>query len=222
MRRWQNIWATSTSTPTRPSCARAGATRWPAGWPGCSPPTSGSARSFSSTGSRAGRGDLDADLAWQPELWRALVAAIPADPPHIRHDKTIARLRQGPADLPARLSLFGHTRLACTDVELLDALATHHDLHLWLPHPSDELWQALAGMHGAIARRDDTSHRAVGHPLLATLGRDLRELQRSLPTDLRTDEYLPGAQRPDTLLGWLQSDIAANAGSAARPHTRGR
>jgi len=165
-------------------------------------------------------GDLDADLAWQPELWRALVAAIPADPPHVRHHKTVARLRDGPADLPSRLSLFGHTRLACTDVQLLDALATHHDLHLWLPHPSDELWQALAGgpdMHGTILRRDDTSHRAVGHPLLATLGRDLRELQRGLPTDLATDEYLSGTQRPDTLLGWLQSDIAANV---VRPQGR--
>ncbi len=40
----------------------------------------------------------------------------------------------------------------------------------------------LAGDHGAILRRDDTSHRNVGHPLLATLGRDLRELQRSLPS----------------------------------------
>ena len=162
-------------------------------------------------------GDLDTDLAWQPELWRALVAAVPADPPHIRHQQTVVRLREGPADLPARLSLFGHTRLACTDVQLLDALATHHDLHLWLPHPSDELWQALAGEHGAIARRDDTSHRTVRHPLLATLGRDLRELQRGLPTDLQTDEYLPGAQRPDTLLGWLQSDIAANV---VRPQGR--
>jgi exodeoxyribonuclease V gamma subunit len=155
-------------------------------------------------------GDLDADLAWQPELWRALVAAVPADPPHIRHEKTVARLREGPAGLPSRLSLFGHTRLACTDVQLLEALATHHDLHLWLPHPSEQLWRALAGMHGAIDRREDTSHRVVGHPLLATLGRDLRELQRSLPTDLRTDEYLPGEDRPHTLLGWLQSDIAAN------------
>ena len=159
-------------------------------------------------------GDLDADLAWQPELWRALVAAVPADPPHIRQEKTVARLRAGPAGLPSRLSLFGHTRLACTDVQLLDALATHHDLHLWLPHPSDELWRALAGTRGAIARREDTSHRAVGHPLLATLGRDLRELQRSLPTDLPTDEYLPGLgdhEPPRTLLGWLQSDIAANS-----------
>jgi exodeoxyribonuclease V gamma subunit len=165
-------------------------------------------------------GDLDADLAWQPELWRALVAAVPADPPHIRQQKTVARLRAGPADLPSRLSLFGHTRLASTDVQLLDALATHHELHLWLPHPSDELWQALAGQHGAIPRRDDTSHRSVIHPLLATLGRDLRELQRSLPTDVRIDEYLPGRvaqERPDSLLRWLQCDIAANA---VRPQGR--
>lgn len=163
------------------------------------------------------QGDLDPDLAWQPELWRALVAAVPADPPHVRHQRTVTRLRAGPADLPERLSLFGHTRLASTDVELLDALSAHHDLHLWLPHPSDELWGALAGARGAIPRRADTGHRAVNHPLLATLGRDLRELQRSLPRAPHTDEYLPASARPDTLLGWLQCDIAANA---VRPHGR--
>ncbi|ORA19696.1 exodeoxyribonuclease V subunit gamma [Mycobacterium arosiense] len=156
-------------------------------------------------------GDLDEDLRWQPELWRALLARVAADPPHIRHAKTIARLRAAPSELAPRLSLFGHTRLTRTDVELLEAVATHHELHLWLPHPSDELWRALAGAHGVIARRDDVSHRAVFHPLLATLGRDLRELQRSLPAQVRTDEYLAGDARPDTLLGWLQSDIAANA-----------
>ncbi|HEX5254695.1 MAG TPA: exodeoxyribonuclease V subunit gamma [Mycobacterium sp.] len=156
-------------------------------------------------------GDLDEDLRWQPELWRALVARVAADPPHIRHANTIARLREAPSELPPRLSLFGHTRLTRTDVELLEAVATHHDLHLWLPHPSDELWRALAGTRGAIRRRDDVSHRAVPHPLLATLGRDLRELQRSLPPDPVTDDYLSPAVRPDTLLGWLQSDIAANA-----------
>ncbi|MCW2662026.1 MAG: recC [Mycobacterium sp.] len=162
-------------------------------------------------------GNLDEDLLWQPDLWRALVRHVEADPPHVRHEKTVARLREAPSALPRRLSLFGHTRLACTDVQLLDALATHHDLHLWLPHPSDELWRALAGAHGAIPRRADVSHRDVKHPLLATLGRDLRELQRGLPRDPRTDEYLPGRERPDTLLGWLQSDIAANA---VRPQGR--
>ena len=154
--------------------------------------------------------DLDPDLAWQPELWRALVERIDADPPHIRHEKTLARLREGPTDLSARLSLFGHTRLACTDIELLDALATHHDLHLWLPHPSDDLWQKLADIHGAVPRAEDSSRRAAQHPLLETLGRDLRELQRMLPAGRATDEYLSCTTTPETLLGWLQSDIAAN------------
>ena len=155
-------------------------------------------------------GDIDSDLDWQPQLWRALLERVDADPPHVRHAKTLARLQQSPTDLPVRLSLFGHTRLPATEVELLNALATHHDLHLWLPHPSDDLWRKLAGEHGAIPRRDDTSHRNVGHPLLATLGRDLRELQRSLPAHPHTDEYLGGRAHPDTLLGWLQSDITAN------------
>jgi exodeoxyribonuclease V gamma subunit len=156
-------------------------------------------------------GDLDADLAWQPELWRALVAAVSADPPHIRHEKTVTRLREEPAGLPSRLSLFGHTRLACTDVQLLDALATHHDLHLWLPHPSDQLWRALTQLHGAVPRREDNSRRAARHPLLETLGRDLRELQRALPPFPASDEFIGGTSKPESLLGWLQGDIAANA-----------
>ena len=156
-------------------------------------------------------GDIDSDLQWQPPLWRALLHRVDAGGPHVRHTKTLARLCESPTDLPDRLSLFGHTRLPSTEVELLNALATHHDLHLWLPHPSDDLWQRLATEHGPIPRRDDTSHRNVDHPLLATLGRDLRELQRSLPAEPQTDEFLGGREYPDTLLGWLQSDIASNA-----------
>ena len=157
-----------------------------------------------------GTGDLDDDLHWQPELYRALLARVDADPPHVRHTKTVARLHESPADLPQRLSLFGHTRLPVTEIELLAALSTHHELHLWLPHPSDALWSALTGLHGTVPRRADTSHRNVTHPLLATLGRDLRELQRALPPAVRTDECVGSAQRPDTLLGWLQSDIGAD------------
>ncbi|WP_395308282.1 exodeoxyribonuclease V subunit gamma [Mycobacterium sp. AMU20-3851] len=154
--------------------------------------------------------DLPADLAWQRPLWDRLVQRIASPAPHIRHAETLARLRDSPSDLPERLSLFGHTRLPSTEIELLGALATHHDLHLWLPHPSQPLWQALQDTQHPVPRREDTSHRAVGHPLLATLGRDLRELQRGLPAPA-TDEFLPAASHPDTLLGWLQSDIAADA-----------
>lgn len=165
---------------------------------------------------------LDDDLAWQRPLWQALTQRVDAETPAVRHAKALARLRESPSDLPGRLSLFGHTRLPVTEIELLGALATHHDLHLWLPHPSDHLWQSRHA-HGPIPRRTDTSHRDVAHPLLATLGRDLRELQRALPV-AATDEYLPTPTRPETLLGWLQSDIAADAvrptGRVHRPGDR--
>jgi exodeoxyribonuclease V gamma subunit len=158
-------------------------------------------------------GRLDDDLTWQPPLWRALTARVPAEPPAVRHRKTIERLQESTLDLPPRLSLFGHTRLPITEIELLTALSARHDLHLWLPHPSDTLWRALADapdLPGALPRRDDTSRRVVGHPLLATLGRDLRELQRCLPKDAALDEDLGAGPTPDTLLGWLQSDIREN------------
>ncbi|MDM2174816.1 exodeoxyribonuclease V subunit gamma [Mycobacteroides abscessus] len=153
----------------------------------------------------------ESDLAWQPPLWRALVSRVDAVPPHVRHDQVRARLQEAPSDLPPRISLFGHTRLPVTDVELLDALATHHELYLWLPHPSDALWQTLASDRdrGPVPRREDIAHRSVRHPLLATLGRDVRELQRALP-EPTSDEYLSGTTFSDSLLGWLQSDLAAD------------
>jgi len=159
----------------------------------------------------------DADLSWQPALYRALLARVDADAPPVRHAETVARLRESPTELPDRLSLFGHTRLPVTEIELLHALSVHHELHLWVPHPSDDLWTALRDTNGTVPRRADTSHRAVGHPLLATLGRDLRELQRSLPAAPDTDACLGSADRPATLLGLLQSDISANA---VRPQGR--
>jgi exodeoxyribonuclease V gamma subunit len=156
-------------------------------------------------------GDLDADLGWQSDLWRAVCARVAADTPAQRYAETVERLLASPSDLPARLSLFGHTRLSSTDIGLLQALSAHHDLHIWLPHSSDRLWRRLPGGAGPIPRTDDADRGQVGHPLLATLGRDLRELRRSLPTTDVLDEYVGGEPtRPATLLGWLQSDIGAD------------
>lgn len=156
-------------------------------------------------------GDLAPDLHWQPPLWRALVAAVGQPPPHVRHAETVARLEAGPSDLPTRVSLFGHTRMPSTEIALLSALASHHDLHLWLPHPSDDLWQALRDAQGEVRRAEDRSHRKVGHPLLATLGRDVRELERSLVGLDATDTHHGDPAAPATMLGWLQDDLRANA-----------
>jgi exodeoxyribonuclease V gamma subunit len=159
---------------------------------------------------------LDDDLAWQAELWRRLLTRVEADPPDVRHAATVAALRAGAdgLDLPARLSLFGHTRLPVTEVELLGALAEVRDVHLWLPQPSPVLWDALAGLDGpggVVPRDDDTSAELADHPLLASLGRDARELRRSLGGIAGTTVADSGpVGSPSTLLGWLQHDLRAN------------
>ncbi|WP_277453472.1 exodeoxyribonuclease V subunit gamma [Janibacter sp. DB-40] len=185
-------------------------------------------------------GPLDEDLTWQPELWRRLVERVDAPPPDVRHRETVAALRglgstsrSGPAlDLPERLSLFGHTRLAVTEVELLEALGLSRDVHLWLPQPSPSLWDRLtdSGASGIVPRSHDATSDLVHHPLLASLGRDSRELVRVLGssfdvTGLRGSSLelvapqppvveVGGRQRPTldttpptTVLGWLQSDL---------------
>ncbi len=111
-------------------------------------------------------GPLPTDLLWQAELWRRLVAAVDEPSPVERHRETVARLRDGGAglDLPARLSLFGHTRIPATEVELLAALGEQRDVHLWLPHPSDALWQTLVDTAGLGAPPQGRLPRACRPP----------------------------------------------------------
>ena len=172
---------------------------------------------------------LDPDLLWQPELWRRVVALVAAPPPQQRHADTLAAIRAGePLALPDRLSMFGHTRMPVTEVELLDAVGEVREVHLWLPTPSPVLWAALgegseAGPSPAVAearresaaraapvrRRDDDSATRVQHRLLASLGRDSRELHRTLGALAGAEHRVAGpAAKSDTLLGWLQTDLA--------------
>jgi exodeoxyribonuclease V gamma subunit len=153
------------------------------------------------------------DLAWQPELWRRLVERVGVPSPVERHRNVIDLLREDPEafGLPTRLSLFGHTRLSVTEIDLLAAVAAEREVHLWLPHPSPVLWSALAGRRGAVERVSDDSHQAVRHPLLSSLGRDTRELQRALAAaEPATDVEEGSPPAPDSLLGWLQSDLAVD------------
>lgn len=108
-------------------------------------------------------GPVPDDLAWQPLLWRALRAAVGSPSPAERLAAACARLRAEPdsVDLPARLSLFGLTRLPADQLAVLVALAEHRDVHLWLAHPSPAMWTALSAAGGAasdggVARRDAT------------------------------------------------------------------
>ena len=169
---------------------------------------------------------LPADRAWQAELWRRLRAELATPGPAERIDAALTAVAAGAeVDLPERLSVFGATRFDPDHLRMLGALATQRDVHLWLPHPSPELWRAitteLAGSSPPRRRSEDHTEDRVDHRLLAYLGRDARELQLTLAAaGPAHDQHHPAPDRPDTLLGWLQADLAANAGprpSAERP-----
>lgn len=160
-----------------------------------------------------GGGVLPADLAWHPELWRRTITALEVPSPVVRQAQVVADLKAGALslDLPARISLFGHTRLSVSEAELLAALGTDREIHLWFPHPSAPLWEDLRSRPVAGWRRDDDSHVAIGHPLLAAMGRDIREAEATLLEAGAVEaDVLPRPVRPATVLGHIQEDIAAD------------
>ncbi|GAB2574979.1 exodeoxyribonuclease V subunit gamma [Microlunatus antarcticus] len=170
---------------------------------------------------------LASDRAWQPELWRRLRDHIGGPDPVTRLRRDVERLRDGDlsgsaSDLPERLSVFGATRLDPRHLDVLLALGVRRDVHLWLPHPSPAAWDAVSRLPqpaGPVLplRADDPSADVVHHPLLAYLGRDLRELQVRLEVGAASvgatlvDEHHPALDTgPETLLTRLQADVAAD------------
>ena len=176
----------------------------------------------SPTGARAATPTAPAGPRRRPGVAARAVAAAATrvDAPTRRTSGTPRRSRPcatagAGLDLPPRLSLFGHTRLPATEVELLGALGECRDVHLYLPQASPALWDALGGR---AARADSSRARTtsrpelVGHPLLASLGRDARELRRSLDGAGFPDGDAVAAtrRRPAVPAGSAPADLRAN------------
>jgi exodeoxyribonuclease V gamma subunit len=159
------------------------------------------------------------DLAWQAELWRRVAERLGTDSPAERLPVALQRIRADAdvVELPARLSVFGPTRLTTTQLQVLAAIAVHRDIHLWLPHPSAPLWDRIASLNGSTApvrRNDDPTIELPRNPLLASLGRDARELQLQLAAtaDPATQHHHhPVEPRADSVLGRLQHSLQADA-----------
>ncbi len=173
---------------------------------------------------------LGPDLRWQAELWQALSEALGTAGPTERLDLACSAL-QDPGtvlQVPARLSLFGPTRLSSATLLVVEALAVHRDVHLWLPHPSPALWDRVRALVPAsqvrLARAQDPTAALSRHPLLASLGRDARELQLVLP-DARDVHHAVHAVHAapaavpagrETLLARLQHQIRDDFASGLR------
>lgn len=173
---------------------------------------------------------LPEDLRWQAALWRRVRTDGGSPGPIQEHAELCDRVARAEIELalPPRLSLFGHTRISDADLQLLEAVAIHRDVHLWLPHPSPDLWERIEVLEsrpdaadrdstaprvgGALRRADDLSYAAAQHPLLAAWGRDSRELQVRLGAvrDVTPAGEASPVGRLDSLLGTLQADIVAN------------
>ncbi len=165
------------------------------------------------------------DLRWQAELWRRLRNRLAVPAPAELVDAACERLRAEPgrSELPSRLSVFGASRLSPSQLDVLAALACHRDVHLWLHHPSPALWDAVAAAPTVRRRADDTTSSRLRNPLLASMARDLTELQQLVRRCAReaTDVLHPSPPPPSTLLGRLRDDLALDRalplGSAQLP-----
>ncbi|WP_307802483.1 exodeoxyribonuclease V subunit gamma [Cellulomonas fengjieae] len=152
---------------------------------------------------------LPDDLHWQPHLWREVRDAEGGPAPAERLDEAVARLRADPGavDLPPRLSVFGATALPDGHLRVLDALAEHREIHLWLPQPSLALWHRIVP-RGSTRRAE--APNPARHPPLASMAADATELAtRILRLDPAVTVLAPTAH-PDTALGALQDRIAAD------------
>ncbi len=183
----------------------------------------------------AGGAPLPEGAIWQAQLWRRLADRLAVPGPAQRRASACARLVQEPGllDLPQRLSLFGLTRLPTGHLEVLRALAAGRDVHLWLLHPSGALWDTLAAAGDAARPRGrrraaDRSADLVGNRLLASWGRDAREMQlvlaggaqapeRDAEYPLTADTHTDANAPPTTLLARLQADIRADRPAPGAP-----
>ena len=175
----------------------------------------------------AGRGpypDVPADAQWQPRLWLELRRRVASPSPPERVAQACARLRAGTVDidLPARVSLFGLTRLPATYLDVLRAVATHRDVHLFALHPSLALWDRIAEAGPPalpLPRADDPTRSVPTNPLLRTWGTDTREMQLVLTAaaDASQSHHPVDAGPATTLLGRIQADIRADAAPPGRP-----
>ncbi len=163
------------------------------------------------TGEPAG---VPPDARWQPELWRRLRERVAVPDPASRLDGACRWLRADPSlvDLPARLSLFGLTRLPAATLDVLAALAAGRDVHLFALHPSPMLWADVeeAARDTTIVRREtDPTAYLASNRLLASWGQDSRELQLVLrgADAPREDHHHPVGYKKGTLLKRIQADV---------------
>ena len=166
------------------------------------------------------------DLRWQPKLWRALLKGLGQQGQQHRAALRQALLQQLESgshplrNLPPRVSIIGFSSLPPPQLQILQALAKHIEVDLYVLNPCRHYWgdiasdkeQARRAMRelrenpAAASGADD--HQEIGNPILASLGKQGREFLDALldlPEAISEDRFEEHGD--DTALGLVKNDI---------------
>ncbi len=168
--------------------------------------------------------DLGPDEGWQALLWRELTKDGHPHRARLLDDLLRHLYADEPiAGLPERLLVFGISSLPPHHMRVLDGLARHTEVVIFALNPCREAWGEIRDIR-ELARQPELSpdewYLDVGHPLLASLGKQGRDFFDSL-LSLASSEgsqeigiYSEDSDLADnSLLHALQNDIL-------RLHTR--
>ncbi|MFZ2321937.1 MAG: exodeoxyribonuclease V subunit gamma, partial [Pseudomonas sp.] len=128
--------------------------------------------------------DLGPDEGWQALLWRELTKD---GHPHRARllDELLQRLQDSTpiVGLPERVLVFGISSLPPHHLRVLEGLARHCEVNLFALSPCREAWGEIRDIR-ELARRPEMSpddwYWDIGHPLLASLGKQGRDFFDSL------------------------------------------
>jgi exodeoxyribonuclease V gamma subunit len=162
--------------------------------------------------------DLGPDEAWQALLWRELTKDGHPHRARLLGD-LLQRLYSDETlpDLPERLLVFGISSLPPHHLRVLDGLARHIEVVVCALNPSREAWGEIRDIRELAKQPEsgaDDWYLDVGHPLLASLGkqgRDFFDSLFSLTASEGSQEFGLYSEdedlRDDSLLHALQNDI---------------
>lgn len=151
---------------------------------------------------------LGEDEDWQAELWYWLSKETNSSHRAGLMQEFLSQLRE--EHLPKRIFVFGIATLAPVYLHALQIMAQHTDVHVFAVNPSAEYWGNVLSADLLLEHQQADSNM-VGHPLLASLGKQGRDFFDAL-NDLGEVVYMPPVyaecgDTADSLLHRLQNDI---------------
>ncbi|UJA20945.1 exodeoxyribonuclease V subunit gamma [Thermoleophilia bacterium SCSIO 60948] len=154
--------------------------------------------------------------SWQESLWRRLADRLGGTDPVSRLEAATRAIESSAdaVDLPERISFFGMTRVSGLRLGVLEAIAAHRDVNLFLLHPSPALWGRVADgpMPSEVVRSTDSTRALTSNRLLASWGQDAREMQLSLgAVESFEDRHLAAEYGATSMLERIQAGVRTDA-----------